>query len=489
MSVSYNSKKIIPAPLVSISKSYQRTGDGTKIGKTYSITVNGTLLAWKGSPRIDGTFWDQPDYPPDDGVDADGRLGAILRKQEALRGLFSEDGKAFEIHPWDGSQAMSCYPRVLDIQFPEGVWFDQCPYTITLEATQMFPESETDIVPYLSDQTENWNVEVDESLAEGVDIPRTYRLSHSISAVGKTVYDSNGDLVSTGWEQARTWVQAQMGLDSSIITSSGVQNLPSYYGGFNLVRTEQIDKYAGSYFVTENWTLASGSALESFDINISNNIDDPLTNVSINGQITGLENRNANNELVTHKYANAVTKFSAVSGQLFSRAQQYSGYNLNIQPITMTVGRNPVAGTITYANTYNDRPSNIVPGALTERVTINDSLVGQAFASIFVLGRSRGPILQSLNTKPALTRQLSIELVMPRADFGSNTLADLKDAFFTQNPRVAPATASALETIHDAANPGNNGYTNVFGEAPQETWDAKTGRYTYSKQWTFEDES
>jgi hypothetical protein len=486
MSVSYNSKKIIPAPLVSIQKSYQRTGDGTKIGKIYSITVQGTLLSWKGSPNSEGTLWDQAGYPPDESVDHDARLGAILRKQEALRGLFSEDGKAFEIHPWDGSQAMSCYPKVLEIQFPEGIWVDQCPYTITLEATQMFPESETDIVPYLSDQTENWNIEVDESQQEGVDIPRTYRLTHSISAVGKAVYDSNGVLISTGWEQARTWVQAQMGYDASIATSSGVQNLPDYYGGFNLVRTEQIDKYAGSYFVTENWVLASGSALETFEINTNKSTDTPITTVSIQGTITGLENRNSNNSLISTKYNNALNKYTAVSGMMFTRSQNYSGETLNIIPTRSVIGTNPVAGTISYTYDYDNRPSNIVPGALAESITISDNLIGESFASIFVLGRSRGPVLQNLHSSQSRTRQLSIELTMPRADFGSNSVSDLKNAFFDQNPRLSPTTSGALSIIHDAANPYNNGYTVVFGDAPQETWDAKLGRYTYSKQWTFE---
>ena len=55
--VMYNGKRLIPAPLVSINKEYQRSPDNTKIGTNFNLTVNGTLLAYKGSPDSSGTFW------------------------------------------------------------------------------------------------------------------------------------------------------------------------------------------------------------------------------------------------------------------------------------------------------------------------------------------------------------------------------------------------------------------------------------------------
>ena len=44
-------------------------------------------------------------------------LKAILRKQEAIRILFSEDGHNFEIQPWDGGPSSKCNPRIQSIEF------------------------------------------------------------------------------------------------------------------------------------------------------------------------------------------------------------------------------------------------------------------------------------------------------------------------------------------------------------------------------------
>lgn len=485
MPVIYDSKKIIPAPFASISKQYQRTNDGTTLGSTFSITLQGTIVAHMGSPNSLGEFWDQPDYPEDEDITHDSRLGAILRKQDAIRELFKNNGKALEITPLDDTQPLKFYPTVLTIDFPDGLWVDQCPYTITLEADRMFPEDEDSFSEFIQDASENWQIETDEGSPEGLGLPRTYRLTHSLSAVGKRSYDSIGNPVSQPWEQARSWVQDRIGFDSQIALSSGVMNLPSYYGGWNLVRTEQIDKYQGSYFVTETWLLASGSALETFSVETTKGTDSSLTNVSVQGNIDGLELRNDNHIMVSSKYDNAVTKFNQVSGVIHSRAQNYSGLSLNLQPLSINIGRSPVGGNISYTYAYDDRPSNVIPGALSEIVSISEGLVGQLYASIFILGRANGPILQDLNTKPAATRTLNIELVMPVPSFGSNSVADIRTALFN-NPRLNPTTSAAFANIWTAADPSQQGYLKVFQDQPNENWNPKTGQYSYTQQWTFD---
>src|SRR5690606_4343088 len=146
MPVSYGENKLIPAPLVVMNKQYVKGGDGTNIGSTFTVTLNGTLVAWKGSPTASGTFWTNSGYPPDESIVSDSRHKALLRKQEALRRLFSQEGLSLEFTPWDGGAALKCNPRVISIDFPEGMWFDRCEYTITLEADNILglinPEGE-----------------------------------------------------------------------------------------------------------------------------------------------------------------------------------------------------------------------------------------------------------------------------------------------------------------------------------------------------------
>jgi len=484
MPVYYRSKKIIPAPFASIQKEYQRVGQDV-IGKVFRITLTGTLIAHMGSPDSTRILWDQAGYPADEDIVHDSRLGAILRKQEALRSLFSIQNQLLELQPLDGSDSMRCYPNILDINFSEGIWVDRCDYTITLEASEMYPIQEDNFEAYIQDASETWQIETDET-PEGLNLPRTYRVSHTVSAVGKRVYDGNG-LVSQPYEQARNYVLSRLGFDQTIALSSGVNNLPSYYSGYNHIRSQEIDKVNGGFSVTENWIMTSGTALENFNIEMNTDVQNPYPVVSIQGDITGLEQRDSNLQLTVSKYTNALTKFTEASGLAYSRAKTYSGINtLNILPLQASIGRNPIAGTINYSYEFDTRPSNIVPNCKSEIITLTDGLVGQAFASIFILGRRKGPILQDLKTKPARNRQLSVELVMPPATFAGTSVAQLQDAFFNQNPRLSPTTSGLFQRIIDAADPLNNGFTSVKTEQPQENWNPKTGAYTYNQSWIFE---
>jgi hypothetical protein len=65
---------------------------------------------------------------------------------------------------------------------------------------------------------------------------------------------------------------------------------------------------------------------------------------------------------------------------------------------------------------------------------------------------------------------------------------------YSQKPSVT--NQADFEKIFDAANPANevlaNGYTNevingrCFHSAPTESWNPRTGQYSYSIEWTFE---
>lgn len=486
MSVSYNGNKIIPAPLVSITKEYQKSENGDIIGKIFRLTITGTLVTHMGSPNSTGTFWTLGGYPPDESIVHDSRMGAILRKQEALRALFATEGQSFEIQPLDGTQPIKCYPRVLDISFAEAIWVDRCDYTINLEADELYPKTEDSFLSYINSANESWQLETDET-PENIDLPRTYRLTHTVSAQGKKVYDELGALTMEAWQQARKFVLPKLGFDSAILLSSGVNNLPAFYGGYNHTRSEEIDKKGGNYSVTENWLIASGTALESYEISVESNTEDPITKVGIRGEITGLEQRNNNLQLTVSKYTNANTKFNQIYPFIFTRAQTYSGLSLNVLPRTQSVSRSPVAGTISYSYDYDNRPTNLISGAKSETISLTDDFDGgQKFASIFVLGRAHGPVLQALNTKEALTRQLTLEAVVTPETFGDLSQSAISSSFMN-NPRRNPATSGDINKIIEAANPNNlGGYSKVFREQPSETWEPKTGRYSYSIKWTFE---
>jgi hypothetical protein len=486
--VTYDSKRLIPAPFVTIEKRYQRSGDGTRVGKVYNITVAGTLVAFKGSPDSNGDFHAAGGYPDDETVVSNSRLSSLQRKQEALRELFATEGLSFEIQALDATSPVKCNPRILSIDFPQGLWYDRCEYTIVLECDELYggTNAEEDTYPqYISSVTETWSVETDEGSPEGIDRPRTYMLRHGLSAVGKRFYNDVNELSKQGWEAARDYVVPRLGFNESIALSSGVNNLPSYYGGYNHIRTENIDKSAGSYEVNETWLLASGSALEEFSIQVADAIEEPYSKVSINGNITGLEVRNSGDlSLTTSKYDNATTKFTEVSNLLIARAQTYSGLTLNISPLREMIGRDPVRGTINYSYEYDDRPVHI-SGAKDSMVSVEDMLTGQSYASIFILGRSAGPVLQDLGTTQELRRSLSIDVTVEPTNFGGKTETEIRNAL-NNNPRLTGSTSTDIQNIITAASPTSAGYGTVFQHQPKEQWEPLSGKYSYAVEWTYQ---
>ena len=94
--VLYDNYKLEPSPVLSIQKSYRKSGDGATIGSVYSITLNFTISCDHGSPRskIDtslsptgwagpsNAFWTLSGYAPVETISEPNRLAAIQRKQE-----------------------------------------------------------------------------------------------------------------------------------------------------------------------------------------------------------------------------------------------------------------------------------------------------------------------------------------------------------------------------------------------------------------------
>ena len=485
--IQYDGKRIIPSPFLSINKEYTKSSDGQIIGSIFNVSLQGTLVAFKGSPTSSGTWHTGIGYPNDETIDNDSRLSSIERKQEALRDLFSAEGKTLWVQALDATTPISGFPRVITIDIPAGQWYDTCPYTVNMEIDKL--GTEDTFTDYIRDAQESWAIETDERPESIGHLARTYRLSHSVSATGKRRFDGSGNAVRQAWHEAENWVKARLGFDNTIALSSGINNLPSYYHGYNCIRTENIDERAGSYSATENWILMSGIAvIEDFTVTTNKSIDATETVVRIDGTITGFENRNSSLQLLPTsgtRYQNANIKFAIASGLALTRAQNYSGTTLNVYPRSSIVGRNPVIGAINYVFEYDNRPSNLITNAKSEVISISDTVTGgRSFAEIFVLDRTNGPILQDLGTRPSFKRNLNIELVVERP-IVSGHITSIRNAFYVANPRMAIATSGTINALITALNPAGIGINACHSDPPQETWDFLKGRYSYSRTWTY----
>lgn len=486
--VLYNSKKIIPAPFISISKKYDRTESGDILSSSYVITVNGTIVAWKGSPNSSKEFHTGSGYPADENIDSDSRLASVLRKQEAIRELFSEDGHAFEIQSLDGSPAVKFYPIIQGIDFQEGVWHDRCDYSITMEADRLYPQDEDEEFTNIKSATDSWSIEIDESSQESFEHPLSYRLTHNVSAKGVKSYGPGSTSISA-ITNAKNFVESKLGIDYAQIMSSGIIDLPSYYQGYNHIRSENKDEYTGDFSVTETWILASGNALESFSINSSIG-EDGINKVSINGNIRGLSTKSEKlGDPYTKtqlRYESAKNKYNAIKPFIYSRATAYSNINnLTLRPISTTEGINPYEGTISYTYEYDNRPALCISGSKSEVFNISDTGYGDIFASIPVIGRSNGPVLQNINTVTALQRSLSMEIVFGPSILDCSTLEGVKNTFLA-SPLNNPLTSGDIYTIINGVNPANQGFGQVYSSPPVVNWEPKTGRFSYNVSWTFE---
>lgn len=508
MPVQYDSKKIIPAPLVSVEKSYDRTGDTTKVGSKFSLTLTGNILC-NGSPNSEGEFWILSGYPDsafqndvEVMTSSNQRQKFLQNKMQAIRHLFAKDGLSFEVQPWDGSAPFKCYPRVQSLSFAEGIWFDKIPYTIVLEADELFGIN-TDFINdaedaardadffkdaegnklYLSEVSENWQLEVSDGEAEDENNPYTFRLTHTVSATGKKAYNDSG-LISTGWEQAQRWVTPRLGLDASFYNGTDALNLTGMLG-YNHVRQESTDELAGSYGVTETWLLAKSNSREDFTVNIQASAETGLTTVSVEGEVIGLDTRNTDYQITESKWTAALAKFNTISTggvpTIFTRAQTYAGVMLNQTAISSSVGKNPTSGRIQYTYSYDTRPSTCITGALSETITISDKNPTDIFASIPVIGRAAGPVLQDMNTVSERSRTVSIEVVMPPSTICPNSAANVAAL-------MAASPATAVDVIISSFQTDlENNYSQVFKVDDNPSWTARpTGRYSRSVTWTFQ---
>lgn len=428
MPVLYDSKKIIPAPFVTISKEVSKTQDGTTRNRLFKINVKGNIVAFAGSPDHTGTFWTSSGYPPNtpEASSSDTkRLACLREKMGAISQLFETEGKWFEIQPYDGSSPIKFKPRVNSIVFEEGNWYDKVPYNISLEADCIYYGA-TEIC-YIgqtgNEPEETWQIEAAD------DQQRSYRLTHQVSAQGKKQFDNNGNVLCEGWELARAIVLGDqslagsgavsyLGFSQDQMIASGVLNLNDFQP-FNHIKSQSIDEANGKFSVTETWLCfnpddnfgtTAGKVIEELNAEIRYTADSGFSSVSLSGTITGLEERDlVTDEVTVTKWENAqlrMAEYVSNGAILYNRALAYSGLTLNPQTASSTRTANEKSGVITYQIEYNTRPAPSNLSYLSETVSYSINYATDIVAQIACIGRAAGPVLQ--DTGASTQQQITV---------------------------------------------------------------------------------
>lgn len=484
--MSYGNYNIVPVPLISIAKQYQKTPAGLAVGTLFDVQLQGNIVLITGQ----------------------GSIVSVTDQIREIRNAFDRDGKYFKI-ACDGTTLFEGYPRIKDaIQFNQSAdnWVNSCPYSIVLE----FDNDPVNIgiagsgenipmlmPPYISNATESWNFEFDDSssvyslsTSSGIDSNNLIlRATHEVSAVGKSHYDGPG-LTGTrqkeAWQWAKDYVVTQLGTTPASILGSGVLNTTGGWSQYNHFRVQRIGETDGIFAVNETFVLVQNSdgVIEDFQVDIRSNTQEAFTTVGINGSVQGLEQRsygtNSGDFSISQtKFANASGYFETIRGtsMIYPRVQALiatEGITLNTTPLTTVIGKSPTKGLITYQYEYNNRPSNCITGSKLENITINDENPTDVFARIVVAGRPYGPILQTFNTVTEFKRTVSIDLLMQPA-----TGCTVGVLLSGNNPNGQVADLLCLfETQLDGL------YDRVYKERDSVSWEPKAGRYTRSVTWS-----
>jgi hypothetical protein len=299
--VIYGGRAIIPAPLVNVTKNYIKSGDGNKLGVLYNLTLTGTLLPFRGSPSgtfvsPDDAFWILSGEPPDESFeDNDGAFSHLIKKEEAIRHLFSTEGQLLEIYAGASPAIIRCNPRILSIIFTEGQWVDRKDYTITLEADWIFiaglssDTEDTPEVELINSGQEQWSFDEKIGLSGTI-----YEVSHTVSAQGIYGYDEMGIPFSGVGETpgGESWKHAKRWCDNRVVGVINPDVMFSIIGvsgliGGSYVKNTNLTNYAGEYSITERWILSPSTYFIEKSFSINKNVGGTV-DVSYQGKITGL---------------------------------------------------------------------------------------------------------------------------------------------------------------------------------------------------------
>ena len=583
-----------PTPLISISHSPLKNKVGS-VGCAYDITLTGTIIAHDGSPifynagsEVNGELYSTGgtnlsstynNFSSPDNVDIGDRLKSIVLKQNEIRDLFSSDGQRIDITSLVGdNRSITCFPKVVSINFEEGIYVDTCKYTITLEAPLLFDQNDNvyteglvgltfspnqydlqrskdhylresntqnveDIIQRWGGIVESfedtWSLETDEGNGQTIGlnhIPLSFRVTRNMSATGRQIYasGSNGFKMYEAWEQATGFIKKSIlnepnappnggnytiddnekfqqypgrrinNNENNGFYANGVLNLPSFYRGYNHVRTVSIDKNAGSCSVSDTWLLASGqSHLENYTVSISNSVDSPFYSVKVDGNIKGLSDLHASGYIQSNfdeppgtdntPYKKALDQYFKISnggkfgtGSILYQRANNSIYPtvLNSQPLSISLGTNEINGEITYSLEFNDRPYNYFTGVLSENISVNDTYPGDVFAIIPVMGRKTGPILQYIQGRTEYKRSINIELLL---DYTDIPYSSDRNFLMLNKPSLNEPIRTELQNLIKELSPKYEPYViGYFLNPPTETWSPKDGRYTISLAWDYQ---
>jgi hypothetical protein len=480
----YGAYEFNPVPMISFARDYRKTEDGRILNAGVKMLLDGTLVT---TPN------------------GSGGLDNLLSLKELLGSGLNQQGCSLVLK-CDSTVLISVNPQLNSLQFKTSPnnWLTSVGYNVELE----YLDSTTGVVAntqYIDSIGESWNIESMEdksyynwtTSAGQEESPYVFKIAHQLSAKGRAHFAACDTFAGTGaepWQNARDFCSANLGTINSMNT---MLNIPLSYSSnlYNYNRVQNTDKYAGSYTVSENWLLFNsgvyvpGAALENYTIDIKQATNTNLTSVGIQGSVQGLEKvsytglNDMSKTIEESKYTSAMNYWSAIQGKLLARAQYAYQTTLpteqrvlNGTQVSKTVGVNPINGVVNYSYEWTNMPSPCIEGALSESVTFDYSFPTDKFASIDVLGRGNGPVIQLMNSRSPYELTVNVDiLVLPETGCVATWVLG---GTMCPHSKVKDLLTTIEGSIYDA-------YTTVVKTSDKPSWNPKTGSYRRSVSWLY----
>lgn len=167
---------------------------------------------------------------------------------------------------------------------------------------------------------------------------------------------------------------------------------------------------------------------------------------------------------------------------------------LNAIPVSTTEGHDPRKGTISYSYEFNNK-FNLITGVISENITLNETGPTDVFSEAFVIGRRLGPVIQSLGTKTATRKDLTIEVVVvPPSSIEGLIMTNNQCPLFTGG-----SVYSRIQGIVDGLKPFGARTNTYFGSLARgqlpgqvylsqdnHSWNPTEGRYSRSVSWVYQ---
>lgn len=358
-----------------------------------------------------------------------------------------------------------------------------------------------------------------------------YKIDHSISAVGLQKFSADGEMdpnEGMAWYQAWKYVNDKLsdeGADdaqSATVSkdllllaapqtyeigkwkpSTGSSNFANLdgegYASYNRVRTSSIDIAAGSYTVNSSFIMSKYPY--SFEVTGQYSQDESgELSITVEGTVSGLTQQDiksiVNDKMTKSKLGydqisngdwGPGSKGRALAGLLYGKYYNSTGscaggLVLDNYPRSISVTENKINGTIGFNVLYKAVSSHVkslkdtFTGAISATLSINDvnkkntgSSI-QTVAIIPIIGRTKGPIIQNMNTTSERVRTVSIEIVLGAG---------------CRNPDASPS-ALALAKILEYSPANKLSAELNYVRDSQETWDWVSGKYQASITWVYQ---